>query len=110
MIWGHKINNKKHKKAIGRINRIACTAATSIERTTPQSSFELMTHIHPLDLHIKEIALKSYIRPKAQLDKPWVPKNSFGTPHLMHWERHIESMDFKPTTLLSLIHISSPRD
>ena len=52
IIWSHKINNRCYMKPLKQLNRIACTAATMIERTTPQASLELMTYIQPLDLHI----------------------------------------------------------
>ena len=74
MIWGHKINLKKHGKQLNRVNRIASTAATAIERTTPQASLEMLTNILPLDLHIKEVGMNSYVRLKPQLDTPSTKK------------------------------------
>ena len=70
-------------KPLKQLNRIACTAATIIERTTPQASLELMTYIQPLDLHIKEMTIKAFIRLEGQLDTSWQPR-SFLIPHLAH--------------------------
>ena len=66
-------------------NRVGCTAITSTVRTTPQASLELMTHLMPIDLHIKEPGVKAYARLKHQLDPVW-NSTTFTTPHLQYWE------------------------
>ena len=92
MIWGTKLILKKHGKQLNKVNRIASTAATAIERTTPQASLEMMTNILPLDLHIKEVGMNAYTRLKSQLDKPSSKTKTFNITHLQYWD-------------LSLIHI-----
>ena len=44
IIWSHKINNKCYKKQLKQLNRIACSAATTIERTTPQGVLQSVRH------------------------------------------------------------------
>ena len=56
-------------------------ASTSIVRTTPQASLELMTYTHPLDLFVKEIRMTTYMRLKSQLDNPW---KSIGLKQVIH--------------------------
>ena len=53
---------------MNRLNKIVCTSATTIEKTTPQASLELMTNILPVDLFIKETGINAYTRLKGQLD------------------------------------------
>ena len=86
MIWGHRIEDKNFKKQLNRLNRLACTEATMIERTTPQASLELIFNIIPLDLHIKEQAMQAFARIKSQLDKPWSAYKPKIKPHLRHWK------------------------
>ena len=52
-----------------------------------------MTYTHPLDLHIKETAIKAFIRQKDQLDAPWKPKKSFMTPHLEYCRALVEGIN-----------------
>ena len=66
---------------------------TTIERTTPQASLELMTHILPLDLHIKEMTIKAYTRLKNQLDTPRKPTKSFILPHLAYCSNNADYLD-----------------
>ena len=87
MIWGHRINLKKYGKQLNRLNRIASTAATAIEKTTPQASLEMLTNILPLDLHIKEVGMNSYTRLKSQLDKPSSKVKTFHITHLQYLVR-----------------------
>ena len=94
MIWGHKINLKKHGKQLNRLNRIASTSATAIERTTPQASLEMMTNILPLDLHIKEVGMNSYIRLKSQLDNPSRKTKTFNVTHLQYWDNLTKNIDY----------------
>ena len=94
MIWGHKINLKKHGKQLNRLNRIACTSATAIEKTTPQASLEMMTNILPLDLHIKEVGMNAYVRLKPQLDKPSTKTKTFNITHLQYWNNMTKNIDY----------------
>ena len=94
MIWGHKINLKKHGKQLNRLNRIASTSATAIERTTPQASLEMLTNILPLDLHIKEVGMNSYVRLKSQLDKPSTKIKTFNITHLQYWDNLTKNIDY----------------
>ena len=59
---------------------------TSTTRTTPQASLELLYNIPPLDIHLKEIGLATYVRLKPQLEKLWLSKLTFAKPHLSYWE------------------------
>ena len=45
-----------------------------------------MYNIPPLDLHIKEIGLTTFMRLKHTLNKPWRPNKTFYMPHLAYWE------------------------
>ena len=94
MIWGHKINLKKHGKQLNRLNRVACTSATAIEKTTPQASLEMMANILPLDLHIKEVGMNAYVRLKPQLDKPSHKTKTFNITHLQYWDNMTKNIDY----------------
>ena len=83
LVWAHNISPKQHKK-LKQLNRIACMSLTPTTRSTPQASLEIMYNITPLDLHLTEIGLKTYLRLKAQLDQPNHTINTQG--HLNYWD------------------------
>ena len=76
---------------------------TATTRTTPQSALELLYNIPPLDIHLKEIGLATYVRLRPQLDKPWTPKITFVKPHLSYWDAMMKEALIEQ--VLSLIHI-----
>ena len=76
------VRNKKILKSLNSLNRLACTTLTVVTRSTPQSSLELIADLPPLDLHIREMALRTYTRIKPSLDNPWTPLKTFDKPHL----------------------------
>ena len=55
-----------------------------------------MYNLAPLDIHIKEVGLTSYIRLRHQLDKPWVSKLTFAKPHLSCWEDKMKEALIEP--------------
>lgn len=59
-------------------------ALTPTTRSTPQAALEIMYNIMPLDLHLIEIGLKTYLRLKQQLDTPKDTTHIQG--HLSYWD------------------------
>ena len=54
----------------------------------------MMTNILPLDLHIKEVGMNSYIRLKSQLDNPSRKTNTFNVTHLQYWDNLTKNIDY----------------
>ena len=54
----------------------------------------MMTNILPLDLHIKEVGMNSYVRLKSQLDKPSTKVKTFNITHLQYWDNLIKNIDY----------------
>ena len=50
------------------------------------SPLELLYNIPPLDIHLREIGLATYVRLRPQLDKSWASKSTFDRSHLSYWE------------------------
>ena len=99
MIWGHCKKSKLMDTQLYKLNRTACMMITTTTRTTPQASLELIYNIPPLDLHIKETGLATYVRLQSQLNKPWTSKSTFTTPHLQYWDNMMqEALIEKVTT------------
>ena len=57
---------------------------TPTTRSTPQAALEIMCNIIPLDLHLIETGLKSYLRLKSQLDQPKTTSSIQN--HLSYWD------------------------
>ena len=51
---------------------------TPTTRSTPQAALEIMYNITPLDLHLTDIGLKTYLRLKSQLHQPKHTINTQG--------------------------------
>ena len=83
LVWAHNITAKQHKK-LKQLNRLACMSLTPTTRSTPQASLEIMYNIIPLDLHLMETGLKTYLRLKQQLDNPKPTARIQG--HLSFWD------------------------
>ena len=79
MNWSHAIDNKKIIKELKALNRLACMTLTTTTHTTPQASLELIANLPPLDIHIREIAIRTYNRIKTSLDTPWSPPPKAST-------------------------------
>ena len=60
----------KTAQKLKELNRIACMSLTPTTRSKPQAALEIMYKITPLDLHLTETGLKTYLRLKSQLDQP----------------------------------------
>ena len=57
---------------------------TPTTRSTPQAALEIMYNITPLDLHLTETGLKTYLRLKSQLD---LPRHTIKVQnHLKYWD------------------------
>ena len=82
LVRAHNLSAKPHKK-LKQLNRIACMSLTPTTRSTPQAALEIMYNIIPLDLHLTETGLKSYLRLKTQLDQPKHTK--LLQSHLSYW-------------------------
>ena len=82
LVWAHNIT-PSHNKSLKKLNRLACMSLTPTTRSTPQASLEIMYNIIPLDLHLTEMGLKTYLGIRQQLDIPWDCTKLF--PHLGYW-------------------------
>ena len=69
LVWAHNLSPKQHKK-LKQLNQIACMSLTPTTRSTPQAALEILYNIKPLDLHLTETGIKTYLRLKQQLDTP----------------------------------------
>ena len=83
LAWAHNISHKQHKK-LKQLNCIACMSLTPTTRSTPQAALEIMYNITPLDLHLTETGLKTYLRLKSQLDDPKHTQKIQS--HLDYWD------------------------
>ena len=83
LVWAHSITPKQHKK-LKQLNRLACMSLTPTTRSTPQAALEILYNISPLDLHLTEIGLKTFLRLKSQLDSPKYTQTAPS--HLSYWD------------------------
>ena len=83
LVWAHKLTIKQHRE-LKQLNIIACMSLTPTIRSTPQAALEILYNIVPLDLHLTETGLKTYLRLKNHLDQPRSTELSQG--HLSNWD------------------------
>ena len=67
MTWGNSINTIQQLKKLKALDRLAARSTTTITRTTPQASMEIMIDLMPIELMIQKTGISAYIRLKNQL-------------------------------------------
>ena len=71
MTWGNSINTVQQLKKLKALDRLAVRSTTTITRTTPQASVEIMIDLLPIELMIQKTGISAYIRPEKQLAAPF---------------------------------------
>ena len=98
MIWGNAINTNKQQKTLKGLDRLTTKSVTTISRTTPQASIELMIDLIPIELMIQKSGISTYIRLRHQLEQHTQSTLPKFKPHLSYWEQLIHELD------IGLIH------
>ena len=62
IVWIKSSDNVKHINALRKIQRRGLTMTLNAMRSTPTMGMEVMLDIRPIDIHLKQVALNSYIR------------------------------------------------
>ena len=65
-MWLNGSQTTKHIDALQKIQRRAMTMTLNSMRSTPTQGMEIIMDIRPIDIHLKEVALNSYIRMKKK--------------------------------------------
>ena len=91
LVWGHEIRTKAAKLKLRSLDRLAVKSMTTIARSTPQASLELIVGLLPLELHIQKLGLAAKCRLQDILPPAWVNLNPnrhrFMQPHLQYWNQ-----------------------
>ena len=95
MAWGNSINTQQQTKKLKNLDRLATRSTTTITRTTPQASVEIMIDLMPIELMIQKTGVSTYIRLKNQLATPFNKTGSIVTPHLQYWENLINDYNIR---------------
>jgi hypothetical protein len=96
MNWCNSIVHEYQKVELRKLDRLACRAAATIGRTTPQAALNLILDITPLHLHIQELALSAYARLGPVLGVPWQTENAGRyTPHLWYLNTLLEKLSLE---------------
>ena len=70
-------------------------STTTITKTTPQASVEVMINLLPIELLVQKVGISAYIRLKSQLNNPCAALNTRHLPHMQYWEKHIKEYNIK---------------
>lgn len=70
-IWGQSIKDQKILQKLTSLQRLALTKLGPVRDKTPTAGLEIITHIKPIDLFIKETALNTVQRLKPLLHIRW---------------------------------------
>ena len=62
LVWLNCAYKPTHIKRLEKVQRRGCLASLNAMRTTATQALEVILNIRPIDIHIKEISLKSYLR------------------------------------------------
>jgi hypothetical protein len=92
MTWSNGLIFDYQMKELKKLDRLACRAAVTLNRTTPQAALNLMLDITPIHLHIQELAIAAFARLEPVLGHPWRPiQDSKRVPHLWQLKTLLES-------------------
>lgn len=62
LVWWPRTIQTTAKSKLRQVQRIACLSITGAMRSTPTSAMETLLSLPPLDLHVREMALRSALR------------------------------------------------
>ena len=92
MTWNNGLIFDYQLKELKKLDRLACRAAVTINRTTPQAALNIILDITPIHLHIQELAIAAFARLEPVLGNPWKPtQDSKRIPHLWHLKTLLDS-------------------
>ena len=77
------------------LDRLAVRSTTTITKTTPQASVEVMIDLLPIELMVQKVGISAYIRLKSQLNNPCAALNTRHIPHMQYWEKLIKEYNIK---------------
>ena len=95
MTWGNSINTLQQLKKLKALDRLAVRSTTTITRTTPQASVEIMIDLMPIELMIKKTGISAYIRLRRQLAVPFQVTGKMVIPHLQYWNNLINEYNIE---------------
>ena len=70
-------------------------STTTITKTTPQASVEVMIDLLPIELMVQKVGISAYTRLKGQLNNPCAALNTRHIPHMQYWEKLIKEYIIK---------------
>jgi ribonuclease HI len=92
MTWHNGLIFDYQLKELRKLDRLACRAAVTINRTTPQAALNIILDITPIHLRIQELAIAAFARLEPVLGNCWKPiQDSKRVPHLWHLKTVLES-------------------
>ena len=95
MTWGNSINTLQQLKKLKALDKLAVRSTTTIKRTTPQASVEIMIDLMPIELMIKKTGISAYIRLRRQLAVPFQVTGKMVIPHLQYWNNLINEYNIE---------------
>ena len=87
MIWGNKLQQKRHINMLKQLYRTAIKGYTYFVKSTPTAALEIVTDTMPLKLYLLKTEMTSYMRLRHRLDE-WKEDScdSKNISHLSYWE------------------------
>ena len=79
IVWAGAANSAKNQKLLKSLQRLALIQISNVRRSTPTAALEIIYNITPLDLHVRETALKTAAR--LGISPNWVPGVKKGHQH-----------------------------
>ena len=61
MTWGNAINTLQQTKKLKALDRLAVKSTTTITKTTPQASVEVMIDLLPIELMVQKVGISAYM-------------------------------------------------
>ena len=98
--WIRGTTIDRNVKALQKVQRLGCLIMTAARNSAPTAALEVMMNIDPIDLHLRELALKTSIR--LNTTGHWSPKgtNQAKGPLKTHvdlingWRKQIPQMEY----------------
>ena len=70
-VWGDKCQQETIKRALNRLNRLACLLIANVAPSTPTKGLEVIYNILPINIHIEKRASETMARITQQLHSSW---------------------------------------
>ena len=81
-VWINSINKVTHIDRLQKVQRQGCLATLNAMKSTPTAGMEVILDIRPIDIHLQELAISSYIR--LSRNGNWIPKPGEVLGHKAH--------------------------